>query len=171
MATRRRATKRKQPETNELGLNIDLLEKSFAALAPQGEQLVARFYEELFKHYPEIKPLFKNADQKQQEKKLLASLQLVINNLRKPEVLGKALRDLGKQHQGYEERNGQKTGYFVFHEITLLFSCCSKTFTPFPILQRRKERGHLPSLVLYSGLRLNRYQNGRRGSVFCHKKA
>ena len=38
----------------EQGLKIELLEQTFAALAPRGEQLVARFYEELFKRYSNI---------------------------------------------------------------------------------------------------------------------
>jgi methyl-accepting chemotaxis protein len=80
---------------------IALLEETFAKLAPQGEQLVEKFYSELFKRYPEVKPMFANVDQKEQEKKLLSSLVLVINNLRKPDDLGAALTSLGKKHQGY----------------------------------------------------------------------
>ena len=80
---------------------IAILEETFAALAPQGELLVEKFYNELFKNYPEVKPMFKNVDQKEQEKKLLASLVLVVNNLRKPDALGPALEGLGKKHQGY----------------------------------------------------------------------
>lgn len=88
-------------DTGGLGLDIELLEQSFAVLAPQGEQLVARFYEELFSRYPGVKPLFKNTDQKLQQKKLLASLVLVVNNLRDPDTLVAALTEMGKRHQGY----------------------------------------------------------------------
>lgn len=88
-------------DTGGLGLDIELLEQSFAVLAPQGEQLVARFYEELFSRYPGVKPLFKNTDQKLQQKKLLASLVLVVNNLRNPDTLVAALTEMGKRHQGY----------------------------------------------------------------------
>ena len=42
-----------------------------------------------------------NVDQKEQEKKLLSGMALVVNNLRKPEVLGPALANLGKNHQKY----------------------------------------------------------------------
>ncbi len=90
-----------ETNTEEPGLKISLLEDTFNSLAPQGEALVARFYEVLFERHPGVKPLFKNTDQKEQEKKLLSALVLVINNLRKPDVLGPALTNLGKNHQKY----------------------------------------------------------------------
>jgi methyl-accepting chemotaxis protein len=80
---------------------IQILEETFAKLAPQGDALVEKFYSELFSRYPEVKPLFANVDQKEQEKKLLSGLVLVINNIRKPEVLGPALSNMGKNHQKY----------------------------------------------------------------------
>ncbi len=80
---------------------IEILEETFAKLAPQGEQLVEKFYEKLFSRYPQVKPLFANVDQKEQQKKLLSGLVLVINNIRKPEALGPALTSMGKRHQQY----------------------------------------------------------------------
>lgn len=82
-------------------LNAELLEQSFNALAPQGEKLVARFYEELFKRYPQVKPMFANTTVEEQQKKLLAALALVVNSLRKPEQLAHALKGLGAKHQAY----------------------------------------------------------------------
>ena len=82
-------------------LNIDLLESSFKALAPQGELLVEKFYDALFAQYPQVKPLFNNTDPKSQQKKLLAALQLVISNLRNPEGLKTALEKMGQRHQAY----------------------------------------------------------------------
>ena len=86
---------------NDAGLNADLLESSFNALAPHGALLVARFYEELFKRYPSVVPLFSKTTPEEQQKKLLAALQLVVKNLRKPKVLEKALVGLGEKHQAY----------------------------------------------------------------------
>lgn len=80
---------------------IEILEETFAKLADQGEALVEKFYSELFSRYPAVKPMFANVDQKEQEKKLLSGLILVINNIRKPDVLGPALTNLGKSHQKY----------------------------------------------------------------------
>ncbi len=82
-------------------MNTELLETSFTALEPQADILVERFYEELFRQYPEVKPLFENTDQEQQEKKLLASLKLVVGSLRKPAKLKKALHEMGKRHKDY----------------------------------------------------------------------
>ncbi|MDH5184485.1 MAG: hypothetical protein OEX12_11410, partial [Gammaproteobacteria bacterium] len=39
-----------------LGLNVKLLEDSFALLKPQGEELVKRFYDKLFVEFPSVKP-------------------------------------------------------------------------------------------------------------------
>ena len=68
-----------------MGLNVELLESSFKLVAPKGDALVTRFYERLFKKYPSVKPLFKKTSIKEQKKKLLASLVLVIQNLRRPD--------------------------------------------------------------------------------------
>lgn len=84
-----------------LGLDVETLESSFNLLASQAETLVARFYEELFKRYPAVAPLFAHTSPAEQQRKLLASLKLVINNIRKPEALANALMELGKRHQNY----------------------------------------------------------------------
>jgi len=88
-------------DQNPPGLNVDLLEETFNALAPSGEKLVKRFYQELFKRYPDVKPMFGKSSIAAQQKKLLSSLKLVINNLRKPEVLEDALLELGAKHENY----------------------------------------------------------------------
>ena len=90
-----------EPESSDGSLNIELLEQTFEMLAPQGEKLVARFYEELFKRYPQVKPLFENTTTEKQQTKLLAALKLVVSNLRNQDVLVKALTEMGARHQGY----------------------------------------------------------------------
>lgn len=82
-------------------MNVELLEQSFKIVAPQGDAVAARFYERLFAKYPGVKPLFRNVDMATQKKKLLGSLVLVIQNLRRPDVLTKALREMGARHEGY----------------------------------------------------------------------
>lgn len=84
-----------------LGLNVDALTSSFGLLAPRGEELVATFYDQLFTRYPAVKPLFANTTPDQQKKKLLAALQLVINNLNDVDKLAKVLTELGGRHQKY----------------------------------------------------------------------
>ena len=84
-----------------LGLDVQTLEASFNLLAPRAEELVERFYKELFKQHPAVIPMFKNTSVEEQQKKLLAAIKLVIENVRKPEVLGSALSGLGSKHQAF----------------------------------------------------------------------
>ena len=88
-------------ETQEEGLKVDILQESFNALAPRANELVSRFYEELFLRHPEVKPLFAHADLAHQKKKLVGALQLVVNSLRNPEGLAHTLAKLGEKHQLY----------------------------------------------------------------------
>ncbi len=82
------------------GLNVELLESSFALLAPQGEQLVDRFYERLFETAPSVRSLFPD-DMADQKKALLGALGTVVSTLRAPEKLTAHVQDLGERHIGY----------------------------------------------------------------------
>lgn len=85
-------------------LQVELLEKSFAVVAPKGNELVEVFYRNLFADFPQVRPLFAHVQMAEQKKKLLASLQLVVNNLRRPSVLGPALSEMGSRHVDYGTR-------------------------------------------------------------------
>jgi len=85
-------------------LQIELLETSFQAIAPSGEAFVTAFYERLFTSFPATRAFFASTDMKEQRKKLLGALALVIQNLRKPEVLTSALKGLGQRHVAYGVR-------------------------------------------------------------------
>jgi len=101
---RKAATRKRSPKKvvdNPLGLNIELLEETFAAVKPQGKAIVERFYEELFERHPAVKPMFSGTSIKKQQQKLLSALVLVANNLRKPQTLTDALQKLGASHQSY----------------------------------------------------------------------
>ncbi|HEY7122492.1 MAG TPA: globin family protein [Ktedonobacterales bacterium] len=87
-----------------MALQIELLETSFQAIAPHGEAFVTAFYERLFTRFPDTKAFFATADMKEQRKKLLGALVLVIQNLKKPEVLTSALKGLGQRHVSYGVR-------------------------------------------------------------------
>ena len=82
-------------------LQIELLETSFQAIAPCGEAFVRTFYERLFTHFPQTRSFFASTDMQKQHKQLLGALALVIQNLRKPEVLTSALHGLGQRHVAY----------------------------------------------------------------------
>ena len=87
-----------------MALQIELLETSFQTIAPRGEAFVTAFYERLFMDYPQTRAFFASTDMKEQRKKLLGALALVIQNLRKPEVLASALKGLGQRHVAYGVR-------------------------------------------------------------------
>jgi uncharacterized protein YjbI with pentapeptide repeats/hemoglobin-like flavoprotein len=82
-------------------LNIEVLEQSFEKVKLHADEFAASFYENLFKANPELKPLFTKTDMKSQEKKLLNSLVLIVENIRNPEALEPVLKALGARHVGY----------------------------------------------------------------------
>ena len=84
-----------------MSLNVELLESSFEEIKPVADEFVASFYHHLFTANPEAKPLFDTTDMEAQKKKLLSSLVLVVENLRKPDALDSALRGLGARHVKY----------------------------------------------------------------------
>ncbi len=79
---------------------IELIETSFQALAPRGDELVAAFYDTLFAQHPAVRPMFSD-DITAQRGALLGALVVTVNNLRKPDVLLPTLRELGARHAGY----------------------------------------------------------------------
>jgi hemoglobin-like flavoprotein len=86
---------------SELPLNIELLEQTFQAVAPHGEELVEYFYDQLFEQYPSVRPLFANANMADQRGKLLAALATVVASLRDPATLVPHLQRLGERHAEY----------------------------------------------------------------------
>ena len=89
------------PKAESSELPIEILISSFEKIKPCGYEFAASFYENLFQAHPEMKPLFTHTDMKNQEKKLLNSLVLVVENLRNPEALSPVLNALGARHVGY----------------------------------------------------------------------
>ncbi|MTI63780.1 methyl-accepting chemotaxis protein [Methylophaga sp.] len=92
------------PQEKAEKTDTEIVEQSFAQLAGQGELLVTEFYDHLFLHNPELKPLFEGVSAAGQQKKLLAALMLLVNNLRKPAILQDYLKGLGNRHQSYGVR-------------------------------------------------------------------
>ena len=83
------------------GLAVELLEQSFEQVKPQADEFVDSFYDNLFTDYPAAKPLFAHTNMAKQKKMLLGSLVMVVENLRKPEVLSESLKGLGARHVKY----------------------------------------------------------------------
>jgi hypothetical protein len=84
---------------------IELIQQSFARLAPISDKAAALFYDRLFETAPEVKPLFRG-DMTKQGRKLMATLALVVNGLNKLDAILPAASVLAKRHVGYGGKGG-----------------------------------------------------------------
>src|SRR3974377_1484322 len=85
------------PMTSE---QVKAIQDSFAKVAPISEQAAEIFYGRLFEIAPAVKPLFRG-DMKEQGKKLMAMLTVVINGLSNLEAILPAASALAKRPVGY----------------------------------------------------------------------
>jgi nitric oxide dioxygenase len=85
------------PMTSE---QVKAIQDSFAKVVPISEQAAEIFYDRLFEIAPAVKPLFRG-DMKEQGKKLMQMLTVVVNGLSKLEVVLPAASELAKRHVGY----------------------------------------------------------------------
>ena len=128
-------------------MNIELLESSFGQLKNREAEFSAYFYTNLLTDYPEVQPLFANTHMKEQQKKLFQSLVLVVDNLRKPDVLTSELKGLGTRHVKY----GVLPEHYPMVGGTLLkvFSICLKeAWTPNTELAWIEAYGAIAQLML-----------------------
>ncbi|MBI5131987.1 MAG: hemin receptor [Rhodopseudomonas palustris] len=80
---------------------IALVQQSFTKVAPISVQAASLFYGRLFEIAPEVQPLFAKADIRDQGKKLMGTLAVVVGGLTDlPAILPAASR-LAKLHVGY----------------------------------------------------------------------
>ncbi|MFI5178600.1 MAG: globin domain-containing protein [Vicinamibacterales bacterium] len=83
--------------------SIARVQASYEGLARESLALSARFYEELFRAAPALRPLFPQ-ELASLQGHFEAALALVVRNLREMAALRPALRDLGAQHVGWGAR-------------------------------------------------------------------
>jgi hemoglobin-like flavoprotein len=79
---------------------VALIQASFAKVAPISEPAAELFYGRLFETAPALKPLFRG-DMKEQGRKLMATLAVVVNGLGNIEQVLPAASALAKRHVGY----------------------------------------------------------------------
>lgn len=84
-----------------MSLNVEVLEQSFERVKPHATEFASSFYNNLLTDYPQLRPLFANTTMEEQEKKLMMSLVLVIENLRNLGYLTIILKQLGERHVRY----------------------------------------------------------------------
>lgn len=80
--------------------DIELVQSSFAKVAPIAETAAELFYARLFELDPSVKPLFKT-DLKEQGKRLMAMIATAVNGLNNVEALVPAVQDMGRRHVKY----------------------------------------------------------------------
>ena len=81
-------------------IEIDLVQSSFAKVAPTADTAATLFYERLFEIAPEVRPLFKG-DMTEQRRKLMMMLGVAVNGLKDLELNPDPVRDLAVRHVGY----------------------------------------------------------------------
>jgi nitric oxide dioxygenase len=89
-------------------VQVQLVQDSFAKVAPIAEQAAALFYGRLFEIAPEVKPLFKG-DMAEQGRKLMATLAVVVNGLSNLTSILPAASALARRHVVY----GVKPGHYA----------------------------------------------------------
>lgn len=80
--------------------DIDLVQSSFAKVVPIREAAASLFYDRLFEIAPEVKPMFKG-DMKEQGRKLMTTLGVVVNGLKDLEAIIPAAEALAVKHNAY----------------------------------------------------------------------
>lgn len=78
----------------------DLVRSTWAQVVPIKEKAAELFYNKLFELDPSVKPMFKD-DMAEQGKKLMMSINTVVNALDRLEPMVPILQDMGKRHKGY----------------------------------------------------------------------
>ncbi|MBI2332018.1 MAG: hemin receptor [Chloroflexi bacterium] len=78
-----------------------LVQETWKKVAPIADTAAKLFYGRLFEIDPELKPLFKHSDMKEQKLKLLQMLGMAVKGLDNLEQLIPAVENLGRRHVGY----------------------------------------------------------------------
>jgi hemoglobin-like flavoprotein len=97
------AAQPRRADRQESEMNSDqvaLIQYSFAKIMPIADQAAALFYRRLFEIAPEVKELF-HGDMKEQGRKLMATLAVVVNGLTDLAAILPAASALAKRHVAY----------------------------------------------------------------------
>ncbi len=80
---------------------IGLVEQSFGMIRPMKGQIAGLFYRRLFEIAPDARALFHETNMTRQSLRLMATLNLFVGLLRRPDDLAEAGRELAERHAGY----------------------------------------------------------------------
>jgi nitric oxide dioxygenase len=84
---------------------IELVQETWAALAPAAGELAELFYGRLFLIAPGVRRLFKNSDRMAQGRKLMMMISYAVKGLNRVEALLPGLQALGERHVAYGVRD------------------------------------------------------------------
>jgi hemoglobin-like flavoprotein len=103
--------------------DIVILEDSFSQVAAVREQAAELFYERLFAHDPSLRVMFAHSDMREQGRKLMLALSLVISSLRRLDAVVPALETLAVKHVGYgvQSAHYQTVGKALIETLSLFF--------------------------------------------------
>lgn len=79
---------------------IELVQSSFAKVAPAADDVAVIFYNRLFELDPDLRPLFKG-DMQEQGAKLMKMIGMAVNSLNDLGSIVPAVQNLGKRHVDY----------------------------------------------------------------------
>jgi hemoglobin-like flavoprotein len=87
-----------------MAINVTLIRESFQALRPHVGEVFERFYAELFRKYPGVRPLFDQVDLKRQPQALASSIAHVVEYLEESDHVADYLSKMGARHVAYGAR-------------------------------------------------------------------
>jgi len=96
---------------------IDLVQTSWAKVAPIADQAADIFYDRLFEIAPEVRPLFGD-DMATQKRALMGMLATAVNGLKQLDRILPAVQALGERHVGY----GTKDAHYDIVGAALLYT-------------------------------------------------
>ena len=79
---------------------MELVQRSWRAVAPVGDTAAELFYGKLFSLDPGVRALFKN-DMRDQGRNLTAMMSVAVHGLARPEKILYAVEQLGRRHAAY----------------------------------------------------------------------
>ena len=84
-----------------MAVDVQTLEESFDLVAPQGDELMRKFYDSLFEVAPSVQPLFAHVDMDRQRQALLNMLVVLRESLHDLNDIVPDLEELGARHVDY----------------------------------------------------------------------
>ena len=106
-----------------------LIQTSFAQVAPIADQAAIIFYDRLFELDPSIRSMFAHTDMPAQRRNLMQTLTVVVKSIDKLETIVPAVEALGRRHAGYGVRPSHFATVGAALLDTLAIGLC-EGFTP-----------------------------------------